>query len=137
MGIVRTVLISTIDLTYPKSLCKNIFLKHFEKSKIPVFPLCFCVHSLVKVKVRFWEGRWPPIKMFIKWNLLSQIWNKIFHLYGHPYWGRARPQIALKISVCPDYRYEVESSQFWIKYSSGLFWMQKRGYGRGRWSSIT
>ena len=45
MGIVRTELISTIDLRYPKSLCKNIFLKKFRKSKIPIFPLYFWMHS--------------------------------------------------------------------------------------------
>ena len=38
MGIVRTVLISTIDLRYPKSLCKNLSLRKFKKTKIPKFP---------------------------------------------------------------------------------------------------
>ena len=49
IDIVRTVLFSTIDLRYTKSLCKNVFLK--KKSKISIFPLYFWVYSLVNVKV--------------------------------------------------------------------------------------
>ena len=96
MGIVRTVLNSTIDLRYPKSLCKNIFWKKIKNSKIPIFPLYFWVYSLVNVKVHFWEGRWPRIKKFIKLKLLStkfykrrhlsQIWNMIFLFFDHPYY---------------------------------------------------
>ena len=88
MGIVRTVLISTIDLRYPKSLCKNLSLRKFKKLKFQYFPLYFWVYSLVKIKVQFWEGRWPRIKKFRKRKLLStkfykrkhlsQIWNTIF-----------------------------------------------------------
>ena len=88
MGIVRIVLISTIDLRYPKSWSKNIFWKKIKNSKIPIFPLYFWVYSLVNVKVQFWEGGWPRIKKFIKRKLLgmkfykrihlSQIWNTNF-----------------------------------------------------------
>ena len=88
MGIVRTVLISTIDLRNPKSLCTNLSLRKFKKVKFQYFPLYFGVHSLVKIKVQFWEGRWPGIKKFRKQKLLStkfykrkhvsQIWNTIF-----------------------------------------------------------
>ena len=41
MGIVRTELISTIDLRYQKSLCKNLPLQKFKKTKIPIFPFVF------------------------------------------------------------------------------------------------
>ena len=88
MGIVRTVLISTIDLRNPKSLCKNFSLRKFKKLKFQYYPLYFSVYSLVKIKVQFWEGRWPRIKKFRKRKLLStkfyrrkhlsQIWNTIF-----------------------------------------------------------
>ena len=53
MGIVRTVLISTIDLRNPKSLCKNLSLREIKKLKFQYFPLYFWVHSLVKIKVQF------------------------------------------------------------------------------------
>ena len=88
MGIVRTVLISTIDLKNKKSLCKNLSLRKFKKLKFQYFPLYFWEYSLVKIKVQFWEGRWPRIKKFRKQKLLStkfyrrkhlsQIWNTIF-----------------------------------------------------------
>ena len=92
MGIVRTVLMSTIDLRNPKSLCKNLSLRKFKKLKFQYFPLYFCVYSLVKIKVQFWKGRWPRIKKFRKrkllstkfynWKHLSQIWNMIFIIFS-------------------------------------------------------
>ena len=80
MGIVRTVLISTIDLRYPKSLCKNLSLRKFKKLKFQYFPLYFWVYSLVKIKVQFWEGRWPRIKKFRKRKLLSTKFYRRKHL---------------------------------------------------------
>ena len=80
MGIIRSILISTIDLRYPKSWSKNIFWKKIKNSKIPIFPLYFWVYSLVNVKVQFWEGRWPRIKKFIKQKLLSTIFYRRKHL---------------------------------------------------------
>ena len=80
MGIVRTVLISTIDLRNPKSFCKNLSLRKFKKTKIPIFPLYFWEYSLVKIKVQFWEGRWPRIKKFRKRKLLSTKFYRRKHL---------------------------------------------------------
>ena len=80
MGIARTVLISTIDLRNPKSFCKNLSLRKFKKTKIPIFPLYFWEYSLVKIKVQFWEGRWPRIKKFRKRKLLSTKFYRRKHL---------------------------------------------------------
>ena len=80
MGIVRTVLMSTIDLRNPKSLCKNLSLRKFKKLKFQYFPLYFWVYSLVKIKVQFWEGRWPRIKKFRKRILLSTKFYRRKHL---------------------------------------------------------
>ena len=111
MGIARTVLISTIDLRYPKSLCKNLSLQKIKKRNFQYFPLYFWVYSLVKIKVQFWEGRWPRIKNFRKRKLLStkfykrkhlsQIWNTIF-LHFSFFWPTLTPMLtsALLCFLC-------------------------------------
>ena len=80
------------------SLRKNLSLRKFKKLKFQYFPLYFWVYSLVKIKVQFWEGRWPRIKKFRKRKLLStkfyirkhlsQIWNMIFYFLTTPNWPR-------------------------------------------------
>ena len=99
MGIVRTVLISTIDLRNPKSFCKNLSLQKFKKLKFQYFPLYFWEYSLVKIKVQFWEGRWPWIKKFRKRILLSTKFYRRKHLSQIRIWFTFTFTCGLKVSM--------------------------------------
>ena len=103
MGIVRTVLISTIDLRNPNSLFKNLSLRKFKKLKFQYFPLYFWEYSLVKIKVQFWEGRWPRIKKFRKRKLLSTKFYRRKHLSQIRIWFfifLTHPTLYVTMSIC-------------------------------------